>query len=141
MNSNVVLDVARATLAGTISFPDVVAKLLAEGVEYYHVDYAGLSKSFYGTDGARVVTPIPYEALPPIAPDFDATALKVAILASQTQGQSYRDFTIRAMTARRAKLLRLPSRPTRDVSRPQRRPVHGMVSGGEEVDRLRSKFL
>src|SRR4051794_19209937 len=99
MNAAVILEVANATLAGKISFPDVVAKLLAESVEYYHVDYAGLVKSFYGADGARVVTPIPYEALPPISPDFDAAALKAAILASQTAGQSYRDFTIRAMTA------------------------------------------
>jgi hypothetical protein len=40
-----VVEVARATLAGTISFPEVVQKLPATGVEYYHVDYAGLTKS------------------------------------------------------------------------------------------------
>jgi len=82
-----------------MSFPEVVGQLLAAGVEYYHVDYVGLRKTFYSTDGDAVVTPINYEGLPPVAADFDAAALRSNILDSQRNGQKYRDFTRHAMTA------------------------------------------
>lgn len=99
MNTNLIVETAGKTLAGTLSFPDVVGQLLAAGVEYYHVDYAGMKKMFYSGDGGMVVTPINYEGLPPVAADFDATALRANILDSQRNGQSYRDFTRRAMAA------------------------------------------
>ncbi len=67
MNSEVVIDVSEATLAGRISFPEVVRRLLETGVEYYHVDYAALRKTFYGSRGDVVTTPINFDRLPPIA--------------------------------------------------------------------------
>ena len=99
MNTELIVEAARATLAGTLPFPEIVGKLIAAGVEYYHVDYVGRCKSFYGAGGGRVVTPIDYEHLPEVAIDFDATALKAAILDSQQNGQKYREFTIRAISA------------------------------------------
>jgi len=97
MNTKIITETARATLDGTISFPEVVGQLLAAGVEYYHVDYVGLRKRFYSADGDAVVTPINYEGLPPVAPEFDAAALRANILDSQRNGQPYREFTQRAM--------------------------------------------
>lgn len=99
MDSRIIAAAARDTLAGAASFPEVVARLIAAGVEYYHVDYVRLSKTFYGAEGDVVVTPITYADLPSIADDFDAPALRAAILDSQLHGQSYRDFTVRAMAA------------------------------------------
>jgi uncharacterized protein YbcV (DUF1398 family) len=99
MNTNIIIEVVRKTLAGRISFPDVVGQLVAAGVEYYQVDYVGLKKTFYGADGDVVVTPINYEGLPPVAADFSAENLRADILDSQQNGQSYRDFTRRAMEA------------------------------------------
>lgn len=46
-----------------------------------------------------LTTPIPLEGLPLVAVDFDVTALRVNILDSQQNGQSWRDFSIRAMTS------------------------------------------
>jgi uncharacterized protein YbcV (DUF1398 family) len=46
-----------------------------------------------------VVTPVTYEGLPPVAPDFDAATLREVILDSQHRGQEYREFTSRAMAA------------------------------------------
>jgi uncharacterized protein YbcV (DUF1398 family) len=69
------------------------------GVEYYHVDYVTLRKTFYGGGGDTVVTAINYEDLPPVAEGFDATELKANILDSQQNNQPYRDFTKRAMQA------------------------------------------
>jgi uncharacterized protein YbcV (DUF1398 family) len=99
MNTLALTEAAKATLAGTLPFPEIVAKLIAAGVEYYQIDYAGLSQQYYDGAGARVVTPIPLEDLPPIAPELDVAALRAAILDSQTKGQSWPDFSRRAMAA------------------------------------------
>jgi len=99
MDAKLIAEAARATLDGTVSFPEVVAKLLAAGVEYYHVDYAGMRKTFYGPGGEAVVTPVAFEGMPAIAAEFDAAALRAAILDSQQRGQAYRDFSRRAMAA------------------------------------------
>lgn len=99
MDTTLITTAARATLAGTMPFPEIVGQLLRAGVEYYHVDYAGRCKSFYSAAGERVVTAIDYEGLPEITAEFDAAALRAAILDSQQNGQHYRDFTRRAMQA------------------------------------------
>ncbi len=99
MNSKIVTEVAKKTLDGLISFSEVVSQLLTAGVEYYHVDYVGMKKTFYNAEGDTVTTPITYEGLAPVAADFDAAALRADILDSQQYGQKYRDFTRRAMAA------------------------------------------
>ncbi|HAB16017.1 MAG TPA: DUF1398 domain-containing protein [Verrucomicrobiales bacterium] len=99
MNTKIITETARQTFAGTMSFPEVVGQLLAAGVEYYHVDYVGMRKTFYSAEGDAVVTPISYEGWPPVAADFDAAARRADILDSQRNGQHYRDFTRRAMAA------------------------------------------
>ena len=99
MNTEVVSEAARATLDGSLPFPEVVRRLVETGVEYYHVDYVALRNSFYSATGDVVTTPISYEGLPPVAADFDTSGLRAAILDSQRHGQHYRDFTRRAIEA------------------------------------------
>lgn len=99
MDTVVISEVARKTLAGTMSFPDVVGNLIAAGVEYYHVDYIALRKSFYSADGDVAVTPLNYEGLSSVAEDFSLDALRANIRDSQQNGQNFRDFTHRAMQA------------------------------------------
>jgi uncharacterized protein YbcV (DUF1398 family) len=99
MKSEVVAEAARATLDGSIPFPEVVRILIETGVEYYHVDYVALQKTYYSASGEVIKTPINYEGLPSVAADFDLAALKAAILDSQQNGQHYKDFTKRAMSA------------------------------------------
>mgnify|MGYP003634449870 CR=1 FL=1 len=99
MNSDIVTEAARATLDGSIPFPEVVRRLIETGVEYYHVDYVALQKTYYSASGGMIKTPITFENLPPVADVFDIEALRAAILDSQQNGQHYRDFTQRAMKA------------------------------------------
>ena len=99
MNTKIITEVARKNLEGTMSFPEVVGQLLTAGVEYYHVDYVGMKKTFYSAEGDVVATAITYEGLPPVAPEFSVEALRADILDSQRNGQQYRDFTRRAMAA------------------------------------------
>ena len=99
MKSEVVAQAARATLDGSMTFAEIVGRLIETGVEYYHVDYVALQKTFYSATGEMIKTPITYENLLSIAADFDVDALKVAILDSQQNGQHYKDFTKRVMSA------------------------------------------
>lgn len=100
MNTPLIHETAARTIAGTVTFPEVVAALLHAGVEYYHVDYVARRTSFYASDGSGVVvTPIEYEGLPAVGSVFDSAALKAAILDSQRNGQPYREFTRRAVAA------------------------------------------
>ncbi len=100
MDTQIIQETAAKTLAGTISFPEVVGNLLRAGVGFYHVDYLARRKSFYAAEGsAVVVTPIDYEGLPNVPPEFDAVAVKAAIVDSQRHGQHYRDFARRVMSA------------------------------------------
>jgi uncharacterized protein YbcV (DUF1398 family) len=99
MESRIVAEAARATLDGSIPFPEVVRRLLETGVEYYHVDYVALQKTYYSDSGEVIKTPINYEDLPSVASEFNAEALCAAIFDSQQNGQHYRDFTKRAMSA------------------------------------------
>lgn len=99
MNADAVSSLAKATLDGSMPFPQIVGKLIANGVEYYHVDYATNSFTFYSAAGAAVTAPLPIEGLPLISENFDAAALKAAILDSQQHGQKFRAFCERAIRA------------------------------------------
>lgn len=98
MDPVVISRAATATYEGTKPFPEIVGMLSSAGVEYYFVDYATMKTTFYG-GGEAIACPVPYEGMPPIAEDFDATEVQAAIRDSQTKGQSHRDFSRRVMGA------------------------------------------
>jgi uncharacterized protein YbcV (DUF1398 family) len=99
MNADKILASAQATLDGSMPFPQIVGNLIAAGVEYYYVDYASKSFTFYSAAGAAVHAPLFFEGLPLIAENFNAAELRAAILDSQQHGQKFRQFCQRAMTA------------------------------------------
>jgi uncharacterized protein YbcV (DUF1398 family) len=99
MNADLVQDMARATLAGDLPFPEIVGNLLAQGVEYYRIDYVAKQMSFVSGAGSLVVAALSFEDLPAVAADFDVPALRAAILDSQQHGQAFRQFSHRAVQA------------------------------------------
>lgn len=99
MDADAVSSLAKATLDGSMPFPEIVGKLIAQGVEYYHVDYASNSFTFYSSAGATITAALPFEGLPPISSEWDATAIKAAIIDSQQHGQKFRHFCNRAILA------------------------------------------
>jgi uncharacterized protein YbcV (DUF1398 family) len=99
MNAETILQASRDSLAGTAPFPTIVERLVAAGVEYYHVDYVRMCTTFYGGDGEAVVSPITYEEMPRVAAEFNVVELRNAIRDSQQNGQKFREFTRRAMSA------------------------------------------
>ena len=52
MDTDAILAASRASVAGEASFPEVVQRLLAAGVEFYHVDYMRMRTAFL--QGRRV---------------------------------------------------------------------------------------
>ncbi len=115
MDAKLILEAARGTLDGMLSFPEVVGQLLAAGVEYYHVDYVGLPKRFYSAEGEMMATSINYEGLPPVASEFDAAALRGPCRTGHRGGWG-------------VGLHRLSARQARHLLGPHGRPAHGMVS-------------
>jgi uncharacterized protein YbcV (DUF1398 family) len=99
MNASNIQRMALATLSGALPFPEIVGNLIAEGVEYYHVDYVQLRFTFYGVEGGVVVAPLTIEKLPGVASDFNGPALRAAIIDSQQNGQEFTRFSARAMKA------------------------------------------
>ncbi len=99
MNAATIEKLASATLDGSMPFPEIVGRLIEEGVEYYLVDYRALRFTFYGVAGGVVVAPLQFEGLPEINETFEPAGLRAAILDSQSRGQKFRDFSVRAMRA------------------------------------------
>ena len=99
MNANIITDTAKASHSGSISFPDAIGKLMAAGVEYYHVDYITLQTTYYSAEGSVVVAPLPYENLPAVSSTLNIQELKAAILDSQINNQTYRRFSERVISA------------------------------------------
>lgn len=99
MDADIVGSMAKAALDDSLPFPQIVGELIAQGVEYCHVDYAASSFTFYSAAGATVTAALPFEGLPSISSGWDATALKEAIIDSQRNGQKFLQFCNRAMAA------------------------------------------
>ena len=99
MNATNIQRMALAALSGTLPFPDIVKNLIADGVEYYQVDYVTLQFTFYGEEGGVVTAPLTIENLPAIAPEFNADALRASIVDSQRHVQKFTRFSARAMEA------------------------------------------
>jgi uncharacterized protein YbcV (DUF1398 family) len=99
LNANRTLEAAHAALAGALPFPEIVRQLIANGVEYYFVDFVSKSFTFYSAAGAVSLAPLSIDDLPAVASEFNAPALRAAILDSQQNGLKYRAFCRRAVEA------------------------------------------
>ncbi len=86
-------------LSGAKPFASIVGDLVANGVEYYHVDYLARSFTFYSATGATAHAALSFESLPGVAADLDVAGLRAAILDSQQNGLKFRAFCVRAMNA------------------------------------------
>ena len=84
MNESILHETTTLSLAGTMTFPDVVRVLLDEGVESYRVDLVLGQKTFYHPDGRTVTGALDYRGPQPAA-EFSAGAVVEAIRASQSR--------------------------------------------------------
>jgi uncharacterized protein YbcV (DUF1398 family) len=99
MNATTLQQLATATQTGCMPFPEIIGRLMQEGVDHYQVDFLLRQFRFYGVAGGVVLAPLVMEDLPPVDVRFDVAALKAAIHDSQVNGQKFCDFCRRAMLA------------------------------------------
>jgi uncharacterized protein YbcV (DUF1398 family) len=86
----ILAECAHASDEGRITFPEVVATLLAAGVERYHVDLQGV-RSYHLRNGlSETVVGAPVAV--PVAERFSAADVAAAIRASQNGEIGYREF-------------------------------------------------
>lgn len=96
--------VARNCLAaaynGSLSFPEIVGKLIAAGFEGYSVDYRRNSQTYFMQEGHVIDLPLPLPS-EPVATDFDSPQIEALVRWAQSgdQGYSYAGFCARAMAS------------------------------------------
>jgi uncharacterized protein YbcV (DUF1398 family) len=98
MDTQLLHETLAKSLAGTITFPEVVRVLTAEGVESYRADLVRLEETFYMPDRSTHVEKMACSA-GPIGDRFATDKVVAAIHDSQTGKCKYREFLGRVMEA------------------------------------------
>jgi uncharacterized protein YbcV (DUF1398 family) len=93
----IVMDVTRDSDEERSTFPEVVGKLIAAGVERYHMDLVRNERTFYLPDGT--FEPVPTHKHPQAAGDFSARVVDAAVRASQSGEIQYQEFCRRIAEA------------------------------------------
>jgi uncharacterized protein YbcV (DUF1398 family) len=83
---------------GTITFPEVVGKLQAIGIERYHADYARHENTYYTSGGDAHVLPMRHPPQP-IAAAFSPQAIQAAIRLIRRGKIGYTEFLRQTMAA------------------------------------------
>ncbi len=94
----VVIECTRESDEEASPFPEIVARLIAAGVERYHADLVRSEKTYYLPDGQTEVVPC-HAVDVPAADGFHAADVEAAVRASQTRAIGYREFCRRVMRA------------------------------------------
>jgi len=94
----VIFDTVRGSLTGKASFPEVVSRLNAIGVERYHADYSRQEKTFYFADGSSLVVTVPYGEFQ-LGLAFSAASVQESVRQSQRNEHTYLDFIRKTMGA------------------------------------------
>jgi uncharacterized protein YbcV (DUF1398 family) len=76
---------------GSLTFPQVVQKLMAAGMERYHADLCRGEKTYYMPDGGSVIVPSAALKGKP-AHNFSASGVETAVKAIQRGQTSYIEF-------------------------------------------------
>ncbi|MDG3005022.1 hypothetical protein [Paludisphaera mucosa] len=99
MDATILHDCLTQALAGRITFPEVVGRLLATGVERYDADLARMELRHYAAAGAIHVEPLPLADAPAVPRTFSAEGVRSAVAAAQGREVDYPGFLRRIMAA------------------------------------------
>ena len=98
MDVSILYECALQSIAGMMSFPEVVKKLTEVGVQSYYADLLRHQNIYYFATGESHV--INYSLnTPPVVEQFDEEKLAAAINTVQNNQISYREFLNRIMSA------------------------------------------
>ena len=93
-----VQETTRESLAGNMTFPEVVQKLAAIGVESYRVDLIRNEKTVFMPNGESIVEKLEYEGVSP-ATSFSFEGVQVAVKRIQAKEIDYQEFLRQIMAA------------------------------------------
>jgi uncharacterized protein YbcV (DUF1398 family) len=82
---------ASLSIAGKISFGEVVGRLMGIGLERYHADYTRNECTYYMPDGESIVAPVQHPPAP-IASAFSAKGIEAAVRQAQRGEIFYPEF-------------------------------------------------
>lgn len=98
-NTPAIEECIRLSFADKITFPEVVKKLAAIGIERYHADLGRLENTYYSLSGEIVQHALPLKDPPVIAEEFAQAGVVEALRAIQSRKIDYGEFLLRIMTA------------------------------------------
>jgi uncharacterized protein YbcV (DUF1398 family) len=98
MNTEVIHNALAGSLAGTLTFPEVVQALLGVGVESYRADLVLREKTTYMPGGQTHREPMDIPVTHPAA-EFSTEGVVTAIRAIQAKQIQYREFLDRILAA------------------------------------------
>jgi uncharacterized protein YbcV (DUF1398 family) len=98
MNIELMRHALHESESGKLTFPEVVAALIAENIEGYHKDLIRREVTYYLADGRTHTEPMTLPAHP-VSEAFVEEDLVVAIRAAQLDQVRYPEFILRAMQA------------------------------------------
>lgn len=84
-------ETVKLSLDGKITFPQVVMKLMNEGIEVYHVDLIRAEKRYYTAEGESHVEVVDH-SFPKVTQGFSAERVKAAIQRIQQGKIHYTEF-------------------------------------------------
>lgn len=99
MNPSILEQGNSGTFNGSILFPEILAKLSAEGVESYSSNLIRGMTTYYGSDLSHLSIPWPKGHQHPVASEFSPSAVTAAIRASQAREILYPTFLYRIAVA------------------------------------------
>src|SRR5262245_5484602 len=97
-HANLLQKCAQGALSGELTFPEIVGRLAAVGVERYHADYSRQEITYYLPDGDSLVVAPPHPAHPTAAA-FSSQAVEAAVHQSQRNEHTYQEFVRKTMAA------------------------------------------
>jgi uncharacterized protein YbcV (DUF1398 family) len=98
MNTSIIKEVIQGSLNNTLKFPEVVSRLLDNGVESYHVDLVLAENRYYTAAGQSHVESVSFPH-PVAAQEFSAEKVIAAIRKSQAGDITYTQFIQSIMEA------------------------------------------
>ncbi len=98
MNKKTIIETTTRSLAGTITFPEVVGILSGEGVESYHVDLIQMLKTCYFRDGNVLSEPFEFVGNQ-LGQEFSKEKVIESINSIQQQKINYRTFLNQILAA------------------------------------------
>lgn len=98
MNPELFQEVIQGAFDNTLSFPQVVGRLLNAGVDSYHVDLIRAENRYYFGSDETFVSTVPFEH-PKAAGPFSAEKVAGAVKAIQQGKINYKEFVDQIMAA------------------------------------------